>query len=172
MSFVSFVWKDGEKRETLIQNPNIRSRLCRTGDDTYHHIDNGSNGSQLGGPGVVRCGKVLPVVLVCGNEWQPGVLESHKTNEISSSHTWNVCLPLSRPHLRFSYSLSPSTQPVRADCCLSRVRVSLQLITISIDIKSSAYTGSVVSWDFWRESVCNWIDLQYRKMLRPPVTEQ
>lgn len=36
------------------------------------------DGSDLGGPGVVRGGEVLSVVLVGGDERQPGVLVRHK----------------------------------------------------------------------------------------------
>lgn len=78
MSFVSFVWKDGKEREVISFHRFFRGHRASV-EDTYDHVDNGMDGSDLGGPGVVCSGEVLSVVLVRGDQRQPGVLTRHKS---------------------------------------------------------------------------------------------
>lgn len=57
------------------------NRKCvRSGEGTYDHLNDGADGSHLGGPGVICSCEVLSVVLVCGDERQPGVLRTQSHN--------------------------------------------------------------------------------------------
>lgn len=43
-------------------------------DTTYNNVNDGSDGSHLSGPGVIGGSEILSVILVCGDQGQPGVL--------------------------------------------------------------------------------------------------
>lgn len=66
----------------------------------YNDVNDGSNGFDLGGSGVICSREVLPVVVVCGDDRQPGVLTS--TN---------------------IYSFTPGTGDSRSRDCLSVSRL-------------------------------------------------
>lgn len=67
-----------ERKETLLHFVRHQTRFLPSPTDTYDHVNDGVDGSHLGGLGVVCSGEVLSVVLVRGDERQPGVLIRHK----------------------------------------------------------------------------------------------
>lgn len=58
-----------------------------SGEETYNHFNDGADGSHLGGPGVICSCEVLSIVVVGGDERQPGVLTTqwHKNHILSGS---------------------------------------------------------------------------------------
>lgn len=74
--------REANRRSTV--EPGATEADSRSGEETYNHVNDGADGSHLGGSGVICGCEVLPVVVVCGDERQPGVLatQSH-TNHVS-----------------------------------------------------------------------------------------
>lgn len=72
-----------ERKETLFHFVRYKTFFLLSIEwDAYDHVDDGVDGSHLGGPGVVCSREVLSVALVRGDEWQPGVLIRHKNPDI------------------------------------------------------------------------------------------
>lgn len=71
-----------ERKETLIHFIGYKTFLFVPpgAGDTYDNVDDGMDGSHLGGPGVVCSREVLSVVMISGDQGQPGVLktQTHK----------------------------------------------------------------------------------------------
>lgn len=57
-----------------------QKKSVSSGEETYDHLNDGADGSHLGGPGVICSCEVLPIVVVCGDERQPGVLGTQSHN--------------------------------------------------------------------------------------------
>lgn len=82
LGLVGLKWREANRRSTV--EPGATEADSRSGEETYNHVNDGADCSHLGGSGVICSCEVLPVVAVCGDERQPGVLatQSH-TNHFS-----------------------------------------------------------------------------------------